>query len=559
MRKLICYHGYEKVAVFSTNDDVGSGQLQNFLKGNDDCSIDILQSVVLPINIVIFEDTIAAMKKSGAKIFVAFMTIDTLAPLLEQGYANGLFGDDTQVFGTSQVSTADLLSVFQPTTDVAAVMKGFIGIQYWPGYALSHTETGRAFMKRWVKQQYTGPDKLGLCNNQRDDAAVNYLYRDAYNKTLCYGLNFSSYSLDGNDLSPFAALTYDATVLMLSGYHDIIVNKKNNAPTAAAVVRSMQNISFEGASGLVSFAQQNGEVYTYDNNMRATGVYYKIVNFQESSYKLSSNLNSRQLASAQVFQQVLYFSSDDGILGCSTAMGCSDIVYRSSSNSPPSDTRPAILVEQSAAVRGLLIALGSLLWLMAIGVIVFLFIYRDSKLIKASQGPLMWFIVLGEMFGGARVINAALEITDASCTAGIWMGHLAFFFVFGCLLLKSWRIDRLVNSKALKRVRITTWDVLKTFFGMLAVIIVYLVVLTFAGVPHQSSIKSTSSNQVTEKYRCTFEHVQYHTALFAAEFIVLIYGMKLCWATKDVPDSVNESKYVAFGRFLYVDIFLYLC
>jgi hypothetical protein len=539
LRNLLCYYGFENIAVFSTNDDVGTGQLQNFLKDMPGCPITVLESKVFPINALRFDESIAIMKKSGAKIFVAFMTPETLAPLLEQGYAAGLFDEYTQVFGNSQVCKPDLLKNFQLTTDIAAVMRGFIGIEYWPGYALTHTETGQAFMRRWVKQTYTGQDSSGRCSDERDDAAVSFLYRDMYVDTWCYGLNFSTYSLDGSDLSPFAALTYDATILMLSGYHDIIVNNKEFI--SAAVVQSMQNISFQGVSGHMSIRQPIGSINPYDNNIRATGVYYKILNFQYDSYKLTSE---------RAFQQVLHYSSEDGIQSCSGSMSCSNIIYRTSSNKPPADTRPTIIVEQSEAVRGLLIALGTILWLMAIAVMLFLYVYRDSKLIRASQGPLMWFIVLGEMFGGARVINAALDITDDSCIAGIWTGHLAFFLVFGCLFLKCWRIDRLVNSKALKRVRITTWDVLQILFVILTLVIIYLFILTFVGQPHQSSMTSTSSNQTTEKYHCTFDHVQLHTALFVVEAVVLLYGVKLCWATKDVPDAVNESKYVAFGKFV---------
>jgi hypothetical protein len=557
MRRLLCHYGYTNIAIFSTNDDVGTGQLQNFLKDLKGCPINVLESQVFSVNTIVFDDAIGDMLKSGAKIFVAFMTVKTFAPLLEQGYASGLFGEETQVFGNCLVSKQALLSTLQPTTDIASVMKGFIGMEYWPSYALAHTETGQAFMRRWVKQPYTGPDSKGLCKDARDDAAVNFLYRDAFNKTICYGLNFSTYSLDGSDLSPYAALTYDATILMLSGYHDIISKKKTL--NSSAVVQSMRNTSFEGVSGFMSMAEQNGQIYTYDNNIRATGVYYKIINFDYESYMLSSDAaalsstltSSAGLSASQGFQQVLFFSSEEGIQGCSGAMACNDVVYRSSSNTPPSDTRPTIIVELSEEMRGLLIALGTILLLMAIGVMVFLYIYRESKLIKASQGPVMYFIVLGEIFGGARVINAALDITDDTCIAGIWAGHLAFFLVFGCLFLKCWRIDRLVNSESLKRIRITTLDVLKILFGILTVVVIYLIILTLVGQPHQSSLTSTSSNQTTEKYHCAFEHAELHTALFAMEAAVLAYGVKVCWATKNVPDAVNEAKYVAFGKLIY--------
>jgi hypothetical protein len=396
-------------------------------------------------------------------------------------------------------------------------------------------------MKHWREQAYTGPDSKGICDNTRDDAAINFLYRDPVNKTICYGLNFSSYRTDGTDISPYAALTYDATILLLSGYHTVV--QDNLDYTAFSLINAIRDVSFDGASGPVKIDQGPNKasktaISTYSNNVRSEGLYFKIVNFDADAYTINPDT---------AFKQVYQYSSEDGIQACAAEIGCLTTKYRTASNTPPSDTRPTIVKGLDPELRALLIAFGAILWVMAISSTVFLFLYRNTKLIKASQGPIMWFIVLGEFFGGARVINAALDITDATCQAGIWMGHLAFFFVFGVLFLKTWRVDRLVNSKSLKRVKITTTDVLKMLFVIQLVVVIYLFVLTYVGNPHRSYVSHTSSNQTTHELRCSFEEPAIHTALFAIEAVILIVGAKLCWATKDVPDAVNEAKFIAMA------------
>jgi hypothetical protein len=47
---------------------------------------------------------------------------------------------------------------------------------------------------------------------------------------------------------------------------------------------------------------------------------------------------------------------------------------------------------------------------------------------------------------------------------------------------------------------------------------------------------------------------QFQTALFVVEAVALLYGARLCWATKDVPDAINESKMIASGLLLYISI-----
>jgi hypothetical protein len=540
-RRVLCHHGYTNVGVFAADDDLGSREVERLLQGLPDCPLNVLAIETFPSSTIHFSSQIAAMKAAGVKIFVTFLTPSAFAPLMEQGYAAGLFDESSQVFGGLRVSDPAVFSAFKPTSDIASLMKGYIGVNYWPSYPMTYLESGKNFITRWREQAYTGPDNSGICDNTRDDAAINFLYRDSIDKSHCYGLNFSSYHTDGSDISPYAALTYDATILLLSGYHTVIQDKLNYS--AYSVVNAIRDVSFDGASGPVKMDQGPNKVSktaisTYSNNVRSEGLFWKIVNFDADAYKINPQT---------AFKQVFQYSSKTGIQPCTPDMGCIQTKYRSASNTPPSDTRPTLIIALDPAVRGLLFALGAILWLMAIATTVFLYVYRKAKLIKASQGPIMWFIVLGECFGGARVINAALDITDATCQAGIWMGHLAFFFVFGVLFLKTWRVDRLVNSKALKRVKITTTDVLKMLFAIQLAVVVYLAMLSYFGNPHQSYVSHTASNQTTHELRCAFVQSGFHTALFAIEALILMVGLKLCWATKDVPDAVNEAKFIAMA------------
>lgn len=56
-------------------------------------------------------------------------------------------------------------------------------------------------------------------------------------------------------------------------------------------------------------------------------------------------------------------------------------------------------------------------------------------------------ILLGVFFGALRLINAGLDITDATCNTGLWFGHLAYTLVRSMPL--TWRGILTIVSMAL--------------------------------------------------------------------------------------------------------------
>jgi len=82
------------------------------------------------------------------------------------------------------------------------MMKGVIGLKFWPDYSLTRTPEGRGFLSRW-RQQSSTQGSNGRCDLTLDDSGYTYLYAaEIYpNNYLCTGLSFSSYRSDGSDLS----------------------------------------------------------------------------------------------------------------------------------------------------------------------------------------------------------------------------------------------------------------------------------------------------------------------------------------------------------------------
>ena len=59
-----------------------------------------------------------------------------------------------------------------------------------------------------------------------------------------------------------------------------------------------------------------------------------------------------------------------------------------------------------------------------------LFRFHNSRLLKASQQPMLYVIMLGEILGVGKILIAASVINTNTCIAGLWAAHLGFFIVF---------------------------------------------------------------------------------------------------------------------------------
>ena len=263
------------------------------------------------------------------------------------------------------------------------------------------------------------------------------------------------------------------------------------------------------------------------------GNVFSIMNFDAAKYATNG-------PNGDVMTEVFLWTVEDGITEIR------EPVYNTKGNTPPEDQNEDIMVEMTSIQKDVVMAFGILCVLWSFALLVFLIVFREAKVVKAAQAKMSLLVVSGGILAGGRVINAAMAITDATCTAGLWLGHIGFFLVFGTLLVKTWRIHRLLLA-GLKKVKISETYVLCMMGAGLGFLVVYLALLTAVGRPQESANCTLESNQETCLKFCSFEHTEFHTVLFALEAAVLIYGAYLCYGTKGAPDSINEAKFIALG------------
>jgi hypothetical protein len=340
-------------------------------------------------------------------------------------------------------------------------------------------------------------------------------------------------------MSSFVTQTYDAMVLLAYGIDLLLKNGEDVlGPNLLEVIRTQ--VEVEGASGLLNMS----ESLTGFGRTKATDIvssqHYRIVNFNADIY--NEDENSSLVAA-------LDWSLDGGVQSCPSTADCmARLVLNTIDNKPALEKDPDIILEVPLGQKALLIVVAVLVWTAVLGFTCFIFIHRNAKIIKYSQPVMLYIILAGNGLAGCRVFLGSLSLSNRNCTSSVWLGHLSFVLVFGALFVKTWRIHRLVNNKKITRVTITDRDILKVMMKWLFAAILFLIMLTVFGKPELSYSSSTVSNRTSKVPLCKMHRIELETALFVVEAVVLIFGARLCWAVREVPDSVNESKFIAAGE-----------
>ena len=509
-------------------------------------------------------------KEANPNVFVFFMDINTCVQILIQGYDLGLFkaDDDQIIFVSNTCRGQDMIKHIYAkypsyVSQIPKLMKGIIGIHHDPLFSVQHTAIGQAFMTKFRQRQ-----SIVDCNTQlntywngstiqiragqvRDDNTPHseHLFRRNSSSNVCKNVNFGSLSQDASNLWEYAPYVYDATIVLAKAYHQLLeVDNVNNVTlnqvTDAMLTKAACDLpKYNGVTGEIAFFNgieddaMDDQSVLHGKGDREIGLDYSIENYN---------------AKAKSFVKVGHLDDKDTFQLCDerfseqqkgTLLPCNHFVeYNTADRLRPPDANPDIYNEPSIAVVTFFVVIGAAGITYIIFIAVTLITHRKTKLVKASQPPMMVIILLGQLFSYIRVIIGANHPTPTVCMNQFWFGHLAFIFVFGSMTIKTWRVYKIISNNSLKRVKISNWDVLKLVMSLIALGIVYIIIVQTVGRSMVSEVVVTVANQSTYYTTCSFKHIEFQTTIYVLEAILLMYGWRICSASKDAPSAINESQ-----------------
>jgi ABC-type branched-subunit amino acid transport system substrate-binding protein len=553
----LCSNGIDRVAILSEDSAFGIQASTDFTDRSI-CSFKVLSSITFSSTTTDFTSVLDEVDKSGSRVIVIFAGSSVGASLLLQGRQSKIFkGNMLFLTSESESLRVELESAHNLTKKaVSDVLRGVVSARFFPEYGVKYGALGNPFLDRFMK---FGGSRLGsyIANCKKfDDSGARLLLRNTDTGNGCAELNFSSYISGGAELGPYASLAYDATYALAWAIHSVLSASK---PLTSANIRDAMydSVDFAGVSGEIDAVRGTTMRAGYNQGNRVSGVHYRLLNFNEEMYLASDSITHIAATTTVTSDAGIAFATfglwsvEGGIEECPTDLNCHEVVYANDPTSKiPSDTRRPISLVFSRGLRLFFYVLGGVLIFVSVMFLLLTIRFRELAEVKNSQEYLLYCIVFGGLLAGGRVINSALPLSDKSCVAGFWLSNLSYWFVMMAFFLKSWRVNKLLAIKSIKRVRITTGQIMLYMLLSVLLVLGILVILTVIGVPHSSEVRSESSNQETLVPYCKLERPGIQLLLYVLHALLLGTGLRLCWSLREVPKKFSDFHTIGSGECL---------
>jgi hypothetical protein len=545
MQNMLCLSTTRKIVVFASTEEDYIQMLAQF-QDESICQLDILAVISVRADLTDLTYEIAQAVPIGSRYYVNMLPASQNAGLLEQGYAAGLFHDNTVIY-TSSHSIKNITQYFAPDTDVARVMTGVFYVKFNPTHYLGQIPESTSFTRRWSEQ----PSRAGtvvngkhVCDTTKDDTG-KYLYQvtTSNNETVCTGLDFSTYKASGSNMKSYTALTYDSTIFLAMAIDFAIRNNLDYEDPVALLNIMIANLTYTGATGPLGLFKGYPE-YGYEaRGTRSAGTQYKVYNFNPYLYNNGSSA---------FFVKVGTFDGDARTYtACSPIdrVSCFPPIYSAATDGSyhiaPSDTPSVIIFAIPTAFSTLCYLLSGMVAVLVLVFGLFTFIHRRSKVIKASQPLLLWCILVGGLISALRILFGGLPNSSAVCSGEVWFGHLGFIVMIGSLFVKSYRVHCIVNTRKLVRVTFSAMHAFRILLCIVSAAVAFLIATQLVGKPVMREQSTIVANQQTDVQYCALEYSQFQTTLFVLEGFLLAISFRVCWEIRKVPDVVNESKQIS--------------
>ena len=525
---------FQRVILFASTTSLGSDSILEFHNGAAANNVQVLYTSANPTGTIDYSDAIAAAKVFDCRAFAFLMEFpDDASHLLVQGYEAGLFNANTTIYFN--------VALMNPQTYTAIVKKHGVEsvrgvLSLWPmvqGWKPS--ASGKAFIARFVGQPNTMTvlaNGTKICHNDVDDTG-NFIYKTqdphgAKGTYLCTGVMFSSLHADGHDVSTYMAFIYDATMAYFRAIDFLIksnqltlaqLNAENSPILAGKSLKKVMahNVSFTGVTGPISFSKglAGSKVFGYGD--RATGQGYVLYNWQ---YTNTSIGNFKRIA--RWTSELLYMDCMHDVIGpIPDWMGSCHLPVQY--NSPdgislPADRLVDYIQVVPTAMKGFLLAIAVITFATALLIFAVLYVVKaKTRLVKASQPAMMMYILVGVVLSAIRIALAGFDPTDGLCHVVVWSGHLAFAGVFFAMILKAWRVHKIVLG-GLRRVKITSFQVICYTAVLIGIIAIILVLYSAIGRPHVAyvTVPLITGNNLQKPY-CTTSMPGFDYVLYAIE------------------------------------------
>ena len=379
---------------------------------------------------------------------------------------------------------------------------------------------------------------ISVCSNATDDDGSFQLYNiSTKGGSMCIGIDYSQYvatQIDGSE-----ANAYDAACALIEGIIQYSKTNYGNSSGGYTIPRDIsgaalaafmtQNLNIHGVTGAIGFSQGIEELGYFGHGDRAKGVRYSV----------TSLFATNETDAGYHLKRVGTWMSEGGYVPCvndstlqsSLTGGCTALVWGSSDGMIPSDMDRPIDQIMPKAMSLVLYAFSAILFLCIFLVSWMLVKFRRSRLLRASQPPMLWLVLMSTVYAAARIIIAGGNGRGPwTCVVESWTGHLAFTGVMA-LFAKTLRVHLLVNSD-MKKVTVSTGKVVTFTIILMGILVLYMCAVTPLGVFKSVTVRVLSSpGQITVKHSCSASFTPLKILLFCYESLIMLGALKVTFCS----------------------------
>jgi hypothetical protein len=215
----------------------------------------------------------------------------------------------------------------------------------------------------------------------------------------------------------------------------------------------------------------------------------------------------------------------------------------------------------SPALRGVGLGLMSFAMLLAVTTVVWVFIHREDRIVKASQPSFLYILAFGTIVSAFSIYTISFDESygwstarlSGACMASAWLLALGHIITFGSLFCKLWRVNRVLQFVRRKiKIRHVAWP-------LCAMILVALILLSlwtwFASLEYQRIEVDKVTGETIGRCGGTA------LAAFISPLAVLLAiptamtGF-MAYKTKDIDESYSESKWIFVLMLVQIEVVL---
>eukprot|EP00596_Hydrurales_sp_CCMP1899_P000167 CAMPEP_0119051388 /NCGR_PEP_ID=MMETSP1177-20130426/73021_1 /TAXON_ID=2985 /ORGANISM="Ochromonas sp, Strain CCMP1899" /LENGTH=1001 /DNA_ID=CAMNT_0007030573 /DNA_START=227 /DNA_END=3232 /DNA_ORIENTATION=- len=579
-------YGWERVVIVHSTDTDGIDSLAVFEGRAEALGIAIVGVVAIPPSIITdpsgedrneFASAILDLSETDARIFVFLIfNIEQAHVCLLTAARRDIIKANSIILGNSVVSSEGFWSDIR--TDEYKMMldtlEGYIGInEAHRDWAV--TPTGKDFLTSIRSLNNTlsyTENGTEICSDETDSIGTRLFHRTSSVTGLdvCTGIrNQTDVGIDLTEFTGTIALISDAIRALVAAvidYSKTTFTRDDGDFDVPDDISGFEiskfmyytDFNLSAVTGNVRFSYGDPNANGYGSGDREFNVNYAVENFNNTN----GTVQGFKLNRVGTWQSETGYTSCQNNTALQTAItgGCFTMIWGTVGNAVPSDRDPSIVLLMPEVFKAIIIAMFVVTLVVFLASSALLFYYRNTRLMRASQIPMMWIVLGSTLFAAIRIILATIDVgVDGEvCIYQFWFGHMSFMGVIA-LFAKTVRVHMIVNSK-LKKVKVSVYQVLMFTAALFSVIILYMIITTSVNIERHvtTEVENNLTGQYSYEDRCR-NNVLRDMGLYAWEALILLLSLKVCWDTRMVPDAVNEAPFIAKVIFGVVFICIITC